>query len=650
MEFSLPAVLAGVVAGMLTGMLPGIHVNTITALLLAATAAGFAGSLDFATVSTFICAMAIAHTFFDVIPGLFLGVPNDTAFALLPGHRLVGQGRGREAVRLSMAGSLVGLFIGLLAVALLLQQLGNAGDNPLLALNRVVSDWIFYVLAAICLILVISETNKLAALTSFLLSGLLGVIAFGSPLIPGGTGSAINLLFPVLAGMFGLAGLFYAIHTYQPRDKNLTFGNEKPVKLKTLVVPSASGGIAGGIVGLLPGLGVANAATLLLLLERLPWGKRRSLDESDRRYLVTTSALNTSEAIFAIVALFLIGKSRSGASVALDQVLGQISADDIWSIALVFLVAGCIAAVVLLLLARPLASGFARLDARRLSLAVIVFILLLIGLLMGSGGLLMLAVATLVGLVPIYTGARRAQLMGFFLVPVMLFYSGHQAGFVSALHLEQRLSASPGNPDTYSIIAVVLFALLMAPVTYLLARHKIFQWSGRQLWYALAILMLAPLVWHVFLASPVRHPSPQQVDTNESWRPVQLLRVIDGDTLVLSANARRYRVRLARIDAPETHQPGGAEATWFVQELLDSKSLEWHVVGVDIYGRMLAEVRADGTSLNEQLVANGHAWVYSQFRSTEPQLIELEQQARQQALGLWQQDSPLPPWQWRRLH
>lgn len=189
------------------------------------------------------------------------------------------------------------------------------------------------------------------------------------------------------------------------------------------------------------------------LRKRLTGRRAHCQDESDRRYLVTTSALNTSEATFAIAALYLIGKSRSGASVALNQVLGQISASDIGVIVSVFLIAGCLAALALVLLAKPLATGISLLDAHRLNTSVIVFIVLLTGLLMGSGGLLILAIATLVGLLPIFTGARRAQLMVFFLVPVLLFYSGYQADIVSALKLEQRLSPSYTSPDLHSIIS-----------------------------------------------------------------------------------------------------------------------------------------------------------------------------------------------------
>lgn len=99
------AALAGVVSGMVTGLLPGLHVNTVTALLLGAGAACAAAGFEFSTLLAFICALAISHTFFDVVPGLFLGVPGDEAFALLPGHRQFERGEHKAGPRSPDPGS-----------------------------------------------------------------------------------------------------------------------------------------------------------------------------------------------------------------------------------------------------------------------------------------------------------------------------------------------------------------------------------------------------------------------------------------------------------------------------------------------------------------------------------------------------------------
>ena len=117
---TLIAAVAGALSGIFTGLIPGIHVNTVTALVLASSASCAALGLDFSALLAFVCALAISHTFFDVVPGLFLGVPGDESFALLPGHRMVKKGQGQAALRLSVVGSALGLGIGLLVVLALL--------------------------------------------------------------------------------------------------------------------------------------------------------------------------------------------------------------------------------------------------------------------------------------------------------------------------------------------------------------------------------------------------------------------------------------------------------------------------------------------------------------------------------------------------
>ena len=520
------AALAGVLTGVVTGLLPGLHVNTVTALLLGAGAACAAAGFEFSTLLAFICALAISHTFFDVVPGLFLGVPGDETFALLPGHRMVRRGEGLLAVRLSVTGSGIGLLLGLLILLLLV-----LGGNVLGAVESAVRPVLFFVLAAIALILIVSDRPRGWAALSFFASGGLGVAVFGSPLVPGGLDAPVNSLFPSLAGLFGVAGLLFAIRTHRagPDTAPPVSAEQSPPSptWQFGVRPGVAGALAGLLVGLLPGLGAANAATLLELLGRA----RRRLDAEarDRAYLVTTSSLNTAEALFAIGALYIIGRSRSGASVAVEQVLGgRVEAPDVLSAAFWMFVAGGLAGILLTALGRPLAAFFGRLDPIRLNYAVIALLAIGTFWLLGLGGLAILTVATLVGLIPLRAGARRAQLMGFFLVPTMLFYSGYERRIVDLLGIEGRT---------------------------------------------------APLL--------VAAEPPASV-------PARIVRVVDGDTVDIASGCRRFRVRLKGVDAPELNTSAGQEAAEWLREFAEGKAVRWQPVGMDVYGRFLGEVDAPG--------------------------------------------------------
>lgn len=537
---SLLAALAGVLTGVVTGLLPGLHVNTVTALLLGAGAACAAAGFEFSTLLAFICALAISHTFFDVVPGLFLGVPGDETFALLPGHRMVRRGEGLLAIRLSVTGSGIGLLLGLLVLVLLV-----LGGNVLGAVESAVRPVLFFVLAAIALVLIVSDRPRGWAALSFFASGALGTAVFGSPLVPGGLDAPVNSLFPSLAGLFGVAGLLFAIRTHREAAETpppaIAAETPVPPTLQSGIRPGVAGAMAGLLVGLLPGLGAANAATLLELLGRA----RRRLDAEarDRAYLVTTSSLNTSEALFAIGALYIIGRSRSGASVAVEQVLGgRVEAPDVLYAAFWMFVAGGLAGILLSAVGGPLAAFFRRLDPVRLNYTVIALLAVGTFWLLGLGGLAILVVATLVGLIPLRAGARRAQLMGFFLVPTMLFYSGYERRIVDLLGIEGRT---------------------------------------------------APLL---VAAEP------------PSSAPGRIVRVVDGDTVDVASGCRRFRVRLKGVDAPELNTRAGQEVAEWLRQFAEGKEVRWQPVGMDVYGRFLGELRLpDGTDLAGELIGGVHA-------------------------------------------
>ena len=97
-----------------------------------------------------------------------------------------------------------------------------------------------------------------------------------------------------------------------------------------------------------------------------------------------------------------------------------------------------------------------------------------------------------------------------------------------------------------------------------------------------------------------------------------VVRVVDGDTLVVSIGGVEQRVRLIGMDTPETKKPDtpvqcyGPEASERTTELLPAGSgirLERDAELNDKYGRLLAYVYKDGetVSINEQLLADGDA-------------------------------------------
>jgi micrococcal nuclease len=56
---------------------------------------------------------------------------------------------------------------------------------------------------------------------------------------------------------------------------------------------------------------------------------------------------------------------------------------------------------------------------------------------------------------------------------------------------------------------------------------------------------------------------------------------------------------------------------------------------------------AGGPTLNARLVAGGHAWHYTRY-SDDVELAEAERTARAARAGLWQAETPQPPWDYRK--
>lgn len=130
--------------------------------------------------------------------------------------------------------------------------------------------------------------------------------------------------------------------------------------------------------------------------------------------------------------------------------------------------------------------------------------------------------------------------------------------------------------------------------------------------------------------------------------------VLDGDTLiVLDSNNTQHRVRLAGIDAPEKGQPFGHRSTEGLSDLAYKRqaSVEWHKH--DRYGRVIGKVLVNGHDVNLAQVATGFAWHYVDYAKEQtPADRQLysgsEAQARELRRGLWQEPTPVAPWDYRR--
>jgi len=387
--------LLGVLLGVLAGLLPGVHVNNLTPwILLLVTSLGLSPLSGAAALVS----MAVVQTFTSYIPSTFLGVPDEgTALSILPTHRMVLEGRGYLAVRLTTRGCLSGLLLGSLLALPLAPTFGGV-----YSLLRPVMGWI---LLSVVILMVVSEGSprRMAwGLLVFLLSGLLGLLT----LDVGG-----EVLMPLLSGLFGMSVLLESLATRGRLPEQREEGEEPSPSLSPLL----SGVGAGIFTGFLPGIGPAEGTVLSQLVTR---------SRDTRDFLLSVSAVNMVKVLFSFVALFAIGRPRSGAAVAVGELLqvgggraplparggpagrgpSPPSSPRPWG--------GCSA---------PSSPGS---PTGALGIFTLLLILSLTLLLCGPSGLPLLLTATAIGLIPARVGVRRSHAMGVILLPCTLYFLG----------------------------------------------------------------------------------------------------------------------------------------------------------------------------------------------------------------------------------
>jgi micrococcal nuclease len=129
-----------------------------------------------------------------------------------------------------------------------------------------------------------------------------------------------------------------------------------------------------------------------------------------------------------------------------------------------------------------------------------------------------------------------------------------------------------------------------------------------------------------------------------------VVRIVDGDTIVVRLPDRLEKVRYIGVDTPELHhpskgeQPGGREAAEVNRVLVSGRRvrLELDVQPRDRHGRLLAYVWVDETMVNAELVRRGFAQVMTVPPNVRHQalFLKLQREARESARGLWGAATP----------
>lgn len=146
----------------------------------------------------------------------------------------------------------------------------------------------------------------------------------------------------------------------------------------------------------------------------------------------------------------------------------------------------------------------------------------------------------------------------------------------------------------------------------------------------------APGVVQEAQLTPTAEPQAKITLAPSDRQEVKVTRVVDGDTIELEGG---QKLRYIGMDTPETGDCYATEATNKNKELVEGKlvSLEKDVSETDRFGRLLRYVYVDDVMVNEVLVKDGFASVYTYPPDVKynDRFMEVQKDASAEGRGLW---------------
>ena len=127
----------------------------------------------------------------------------------------------------------------------------------------------------------------------------------------------------------------------------------------------------------------------------------------------------------------------------------------------------------------------------------------------------------------------------------------------------------------------------------------------------------------------------------------RVIRVVDGDTIVVNYKGKNEKVRLLCVNTPESVHPDekqnipmGKVASDYTKNRLKGKYVDLEFEGPirGRYGRLLAYVFVDGSNFNLELVKRGLSPYYTKYglsQRYDEEFREAERYAREHKLNIW---------------
>jgi len=425
MLISLLFAAVGVAIATVLSLVPALHIYNVAGLVILATGALGDVLLPERLAMLFV-GMITGYAMLNTVPSIFLSAPDDsTVFIVRPGQKYLLQRRGYEAAVLSGVGGLGGV-----AVLALLTPLA---PTLLSALRAILQPHLHWVLWAIIAYVLLSEWPKgsdrapagwprwwdgwrslTAGLITFLLSGVFGFILLYRSLVP--VSVAYQSLLPAFVGLFAVPWIL----------QNLLSRVKLPPQHIARTIDATPGLIIQGtLAGALGGLFAAFFPVVTGGIGGLLAG-HATAQRDDRLFLISQGASKVIYYCGALLLFFVprLHLTRGGMAWMLSSRWTVYHPRSYYVAVTALLFSGLLSFFSLLLMTRVAIKLIAAVPYRWISLVTLVLLLAVVIGMTGWGGLLICAVATGIGLIPVLWGSRRMNGMGVLLLPLALNMSG----------------------------------------------------------------------------------------------------------------------------------------------------------------------------------------------------------------------------------
>jgi len=418
---ALLAAAAGTFVASLLSLVPALHIYNVAGFVILASAR-LGEFVPPELLAMFFLGMITAYAMLNTIPSIFLSAPDDsTVFVVLPGQKYLLQRRGYEAVVLTGLGGLGGI-----AVLALLTPVASSLFPALRAILQPHLHWILWTVIAYMLI---SEWPKgsdrapagiarwwdgwkslTAGLVTFLLSGLLGFVLLYRGLVP--VTVAYQNLLPAFIGLFAVPWILQNLlsQVELPQQYIARSVDATPWLFLRGTFAGALGGlfaaffpvVTGGIGGFIAGHATAQ--------------------RDDRLFIISQGASKVVYYVGGFLFFFVPGLhlTRGGMAWMLSSLWSSYTPQTYYLAVAGVVLSGVLSFFMLLLMARVAIKLVGKVHYRWVSLGTLAVLLVIVVGMTGWGGLLICAVATGIGLVPVLWGSRRMNCMGVLLLPIAL--------------------------------------------------------------------------------------------------------------------------------------------------------------------------------------------------------------------------------------